>query len=147
MNNINSVGSIEYTPTKSNKFNKILYTMMLAFSLGYSSPANAQSTTSNADNNDNIELTTSMSNHKENHGGYSIPPVYKDKIESILKENLPVVSIDGTSSWMFTIDFVLKEMEADWWISKDNQLFFIWLCIWFNNVIYIYDEKSIVFKI
>lgn len=104
----------------------MLYTMMLALSLGYSSPTDAQNTVSNTDNTNNIELTTSMSGNKENHGGYSIPPVYKNKIESILKEKLPVVSIDGTSSWMFTMDFVLQEMESDWWISKANQLLFIW---------------------
>lgn len=43
----------------------------------------------------------------------------------------PVFIDDGYSDTkMFTIEFVLKEMESDRGISKENQLLFIWHSIY-----------------
>ena len=69
---------------------------------------------------------TSMVAYTEKKTRTKIPSAYKDKIDSVLKENLPVIELNGTNSWSFTTDFVIKEMESDWGISKDNQLMFIW---------------------
>ena len=69
---------------------------------------------------------TSMVAYTEKKTCAKIPSAYKNKIDSVLKENLPVIELNGTNSWSFTTDFVLKEMESDWGISKDNQLMFIW---------------------
>ena len=69
---------------------------------------------------------TSMVAYTEKKTCAKIPSAYKNKIDSVLKENLPVIELNGTNSWSFTTDFVIKEMESDWGISKDNQLLFIW---------------------
>jgi len=69
---------------------------------------------------------TSMVAYTEKKTCAKIPSAYKNKIDSVLKENLPVIELNGTNSWSFTTDFVIKEMESDWGISKDNQLMFIW---------------------
>ena len=86
---------------------------------------------------------TSMVAYTEKKTRTKIPSVYKNKIDSVLKENLYVIELNGTNSWSFTTDFVIKEMESDWGISKDNQLLFIW------NIIskqlagdYIYDGED-----
>ncbi len=69
---------------------------------------------------------TSMVAYTEKKTRAKIPSTYKNKIDSVFKENLPVIELNGTNSWSFTTDFVIKEMESDWGISKDNQLMFIW---------------------
>ena len=69
---------------------------------------------------------TSMVAYTEKKTCAKIPSAYKNKIDFVLKENLPVIELNGTNSWSFTTDFVIKEMESDWGISKDNQLMFIW---------------------
>jgi len=69
---------------------------------------------------------TSMVAYTEKKTCAKIPSAYKNKIDSVLKENLPVIELNGTNSWSFTTDFVIKEMKSDWGISKDNQLMFIW---------------------
>ena len=75
---------------------------------------------------------TSMVAYTEKKTCAKIPSAYKNKIDSVLKdfkENLPVIELNGTNSWSFTTDFVIKEMESDWGISKDNQLLFTWSII------------------
>ena len=72
---------------------------------------------------------TSMVAYTEKKTCAKIPSAYKNKIDSVLKENLPVIELNGTNSWSFTTDFVIKEMESDWGISKDNQLMFIWISL------------------
>ena len=115
MNNINSVGSIEYTPTKSNKFNKMLYTIALALSLGYSSPANTQNIIKNNPTTNQTETTISKSDNAEKPGKYNMPSMYKNKLSKFIQEEkeLFFVRIDDTPASMFTVDFVLKEMESD----------------------------------
>ena len=72
---------------------------------------------------------TSMVAYTEKKTCAKIPSAYKNKIDSVLKENLYVIELNGTNSWSFTTDFVIKEMESDWGISKDNQLMFIWISL------------------
>ena len=72
---------------------------------------------------------TSMVAYTEMKTCTKIPSAYKNKIDSVLKENLYVIELNGTNSWSFTTDFVIKEMESDWGISKDNQLMFIWISL------------------
>ena len=60
-------------------------------------------------------LSSSISNIK-------LPTVYQNKLDDFLANN-NVMKDEWTKA--FTINFVEKEMEADRWISKENQLLFI----------------------
>lgn len=80
---------------------------MLLSLLNFSSPANAQNTSSNSTNTNNTETSTNSQRK------YNIPSVYKKKLDIFLKNDLPIIKIDSISTWMFTAEFVLKEMESD----------------------------------
>lgn len=51
-----------------------------------------------------------------------LPPIYQNKLDDFLTNNNVMKDDDAK---FFTINFVEKEMEADQWISKENQLLFI----------------------
>jgi len=80
---------------------------------------------STGDNKQGVESNTNTASKSENRPKYKIPGVYKEKFESMLKNEFPVIKIDGANSWKFTVEFIDKEMESDWGISKDNQFLFV----------------------
>ncbi|MBR6981295.1 MAG: hypothetical protein IKH88_15880, partial [Prevotella sp.] len=101
--------------------------LLLVASLTLGTSAEAKSmTTFFSQPNVMAAADTSMVAYTEKKTCAKIPSAYKNKIDSVLKENLPVIELNGNNSWSFTTDFVIKEMESDWSISKDNQLLFIW---------------------
>jgi len=85
---------------------------------------------STGDNKQGVESNTSTTSKSENQAKYSIPSIYKQKLDTFLKNDLPIIKIDSTSSWKFTAEFVKKEMESDWGISKNNQMLFVWHSIY-----------------
>ena len=126
MNNINTVERAAYAPKKSNKWRNLWYGVMLLSLLNFSSPANAQNTSSNGTNTNNTETSTNNANSKESQKKYNMPDVYLNNLNTFLKNDFPIIKVDSTSTWMYTIDFALKEMESNRWISEDNQRLFIW---------------------
>ena len=59
--------------------------------------------------------------------GMKLPSIYQDKLDDFLVNNNVMKNSNAKN---FTINFVEKEMEADWKISKENQLLFIWHTIY-----------------
>jgi hypothetical protein len=59
--------------------------------------------------------------------GIKLPSIYQDKLDDFLINNNVMKNNNAKN---FTINFVEKEMEADWQISKENQLLFIWHTIY-----------------
>ena len=60
---------------------------------------------------------------QEASNGIKLPPVYQAKLDVFLANNNVMKNSNAKT---FTINFVEKEMETDWQISKENQLLFIW---------------------
>lgn len=56
-----------------------------------------------------------------------LPKVYQTKLDDFLANNTVMKDNDAKN---FTLNFIEKEMEADWSISKENQLLFIWHAIY-----------------
>ena len=56
-----------------------------------------------------------------------LPKVYQTKLDDFLANNTVMKDHDAKN---FTLNFIEKEMEADWSISKENQLLFIWHAIY-----------------
>lgn len=93
-----------------NNSNKILFLSFLVFlTLAAIDVANAQNSASTKWNS------------------LKLPKVYQTKLDDFLANN-NVMKDEGTNA--FTKDFVSKEMETDWSISKENQLLFIWHAIY-----------------
>jgi hypothetical protein len=59
--------------------------------------------------------------------GLKLPKVYQTKLDDFLANNNVMKDHDAKN---FTLNFIEKEMEADWSISKENQLLFIWHAIY-----------------
>lgn len=129
MGSINTTNRISHSTTKSNKLKNLWLGVMLFSLINFSSPAEAQNISKNSNTN-NIESPIDVWNNKEKIWTYNIPDIYKDKIYSFLKNDFPIMGSGELSTWMFTIDFALKEMESDRWISKDNQWLFVWHAIY-----------------
>ena len=129
MDSINTTNRIFHSTTKSNKLKNLWLGVMLFSLINFSSAAEAQNISKNSNTN-NIESPIDVWNNKEKIWTYNIPDIYKDKIYSFLKNDFPIMGSGELSTWMFTIDFALKEMESDRWISKDNQWLFVWHAIY-----------------
>jgi hypothetical protein len=56
-----------------------------------------------------------------------LPKVYQTKLDDFLANNTVMKDNDAKN---FTLNLIEKEMEADWSISKENQLLFIWHAIY-----------------
>lgn len=128
MDNINTIERTTYIPKKSSKWRNLKYGIVLFSLFNFNSPANAQSTTPSNSNN-NIELPINLWNGSEKQKTYNMPSIYKDKVYSFLKSDFPILGSGENSTWMFTVDFALKEMESDWWIGEDKQWTYVWHAI------------------
>ena len=58
-----------------------------------------------------------------------LPKWYVDKIRSFMVNNK---TLGKDIAAKFTEDFIIKEMKSNWWISKENQLLFVYCAIWYN---------------
>ena len=114
---------------KTNK-SYLLIAAVLTFLFIFPSTRTLAQNISTGDNKQGVESNTSTTSKSENRPKYKIPSVYKEKFESMLKNDFPVIKIDGANSVSFTYNFILKEMESDWGISKDNQCLFIYHVIY-----------------
>ena len=118
------------SPTTS-KYAKLGSSALLAAFLFVGNPTwgYAQTVT----NKPKVEITTSSSiMDKLNQRIWTkLPAQYEKEIKKFLEEYL----IKYSFSIDFTMDFISKEMKSDWWISKENQLLFIWAAIyeWFTK--------------
>lgn len=93
-----------------NKNSKVLFLSLLVFlTLAATGVANAQNSASTKWN------------------GLKLPKVYQTKLDDFLANNTVMKDHDAKN---FTLNFIEKEMEADWSISKENQLLFIWHAIY-----------------
>lgn len=93
-----------------NKNSKVLFLSLLVFlTLAATGVANAQNSASTKWN------------------GLKLPKVYQTKLDDFLANNTVMKDNDAKN---FTLNFIEKEMEADWSISKENQLLFIWHAIY-----------------
>jgi len=114
MNNINTID--KNNNPKPNGWKNLWYILMLAGLLNTNSPTYAQT---NDHDNTFTEQVTPQTNKLN---WIKLPTVYQNKLDDFLANN-NVMKDEWTKA--FTINFVEKEMEADRWISKENQLLFI----------------------
>ena len=116
------------SPSCFGRWTNISFVLTLTAFLLVGIPAGAKSSTIVSSQSTVVAVAdTSMVAYIEKKTGIQIPAEYRNKIDSIFKDNYPhiKVEIDGINSWEFTVDYVLNEMKSDWSISKDNQLLFI----------------------
>ena len=75
-------------------------------------------------NQQNIEAVpnSNIINNIKMRTGVSLPNPYAQKLENIISTN-KVIQDKGSAK--FIEYFIVKELQKNWWISKENQLLFI----------------------
>ena len=123
MNNINSNNYPEKSD-KSNRWNKLPYTLLLVTLLNLNNPSEAKTFDTYNFNMQNVEVLSDSSivSNIERKTWIILPKMYADKIKNFV-QNSKVVEGLGAK---FTEDFIVDQMRSDRWISKQNQLLFIW---------------------
>ena len=116
MNNINTSNKND-NPKKYNSWRNLWYALILAWLLNVNAPTYA-----NSNNYKNITTDEQVSYNANSVKWIELPSIYQYKLDNLLANNNVMKDDDAK---IFTISFVEKEMEADWWINKENQLLFI----------------------
>ena len=123
MNNINS----NNYPEKSNKYsrwNKLPYTLLLVSLLSLNNPAEAKTINTYNFNQQDVEVLvdSSIVSNIERKTWIILPKMYADKIKNFVQNSKVVEGLGAR----FTENFIVDQMKSDRWISKQNQLLFIW---------------------
>ena len=93
-------------------------------SLSLNNPTEAR--TLNSYNSVEVLADSDIVSNIERKTWVTLPKLYADKIKNFVK-NSKVVE----GNWAkFTEDFIVNQMKSNWWISKQNQLLFIWDAIY-----------------
>ena len=123
MNNINTNNYFE-NPDKSSRWNKLPYTLLLVSLLSLNNPTEAKTLDTYNFNQQNVEVLadSGIVTNIERRTWIILPKIYTDKIKNFVKNSKVV---DGLGA-EFTENFIVNQMKFDWWISKQNQLLFIW---------------------
>ena len=117
-------------PSCLGRWRGLSFALLLTVSLTLSTSVKAQNNNSTVNR---TEISTKSGDNKEKSNKYSMPSIYKDKLSNFLQEEKNLffyTRINDVPASKYTVDFVLKEMDSDWGITKDNQLLFIWHCVY-----------------
>ena len=68
--------------------------------------------------------------------GVKLPTEFNNKLLDFVQNDTIMRTRSATA---YTEDFILNEMKKDWWISKENQLLFIW------STIYSWISKKVLY--
>ena len=127
MNNINTNNYSEKS-NKSSRWNKLPYTLLLVSLLSLNNPTEAKAVNTYNFNQQNVEVLadSGIVSNIERRTWTVLPRLYADKIRTFVKNSKV---IEGSEA-KFTEDFIVNQMKSNWWISKQNQLLFIWDAIY-----------------
>ena len=130
MNNINTADSKNYS-NKSSILKNLSYTLSLIALLNLSYPSEAKII-----HTDKFtpEITEVLENpdivaNVEQRAWVKLPTWYTEKIRNFTINNK---TLKKEIAAKFTEDFIVKEMKSNRWISRENQLLFIYCAIWYN---------------
>ncbi len=109
---------------KSKKFGKLPYIFALSTILSLANPSEMKANEIINNNQQNVEAVSNSNiiNNIKMKTGVSLPSPYAQKLENIISIN-KVMQDKGSAK--FIEDFIVKELQKNWWISKENQLLFI----------------------
>ena len=129
MHNINTTNSTKNVD-RTNRWKTIGSALMLTTLLSVNSPAEAKINGAIADNNNQlIEVfdTPNIIASIEKRTWVKIPNEYRAKINDLVATN----KVMKSPNWVkFTEDFIVSQMKQNWWITKENQLLFIWSVVY-----------------
>ena len=128
MNNINTNNYSENSD-KSSRWNKLPYTLLLVSLLSLNNPAEAKTIDTYNFNQEGVEVLAdcNIASNTEKRTWTVLPRLYVDKIKFFVANN---ELMKKHSAAEFTENFIVDQMKSNRWISKQNQLLFIWDAIY-----------------
>ncbi len=139
MNNVNALNKINTSHQKSNRFSKFPYVVALCTMLNIANPTEMKADSIANNNIPGIEVVSDSNiiANIERRTRITIPKPYDQKLKNFISTNK--IMQDEWSA-KYTADFIVKQMQANRWISKQSQLLFIWTHI-YNEITgtYLYD--------
>lgn len=101
------------------------FTLMIVSLLSLNNPAEAKTVDTYNFNQQGVEVLadSSIVSNIERRTWTVLPRLYVDKIKNFVANN---ELMKKHSAAEFTENFIVNQMKSGWWISKQNQLLFIW---------------------
>lgn len=139
MSNVNTLNDSEINQKKSSGLSRLSQVLALCTILSITNPAEVKASNITDECLQNVEVVQSSDiiRNIQRRIWISVPNEYSQKLKNFISTNR-IMKDSGSAK--FTEDFIVKEMQTNRWISKQNQLLFIRAHI-YNEITntYLYD--------
>ena len=125
MNNVNTLNDADINQKKSSGFSRLSQVLALCTILSITNPAEVKANNITDESLQNVEVVQSSDivSNILRRTWVSLPSMYTQKFKNFVSSSRILKDKDAVK---FTEDFIVKQMQSNRWISKQNQLLFIW---------------------
>ena len=125
MNNVNTVNNVDTHQKKSSNFGKLPYILALCTVLNIANPTEVKANNITNESLQNVEVVqnSDIVSSIQRKTWVTLPSMYTQKFINFVSNSKILKDKDARK---FTEDFIIKQMQVNRWISKQNQLLFIW---------------------
>ena len=125
MNNVNTLNDADINQKKSSGLSRLSKVLALCTILSITNPAEVKANNITDEGLQNVEVVQSSDivSNIQRRTWISLPSMYTQKFKNFVSSNRV---LQNKNARTFTEDFIVKQMQSNRWISKENQLLFIW---------------------
>lgn len=124
MNNVNDLNKVDANQNKSSGFSKLTQVLALCAILNIANPTEMKATNITDESLQNVEVVqnSNIISNIQRRTWVSLPNLYLQKVQNfVLNDDV----MKDSGNLKYTEDFIVKQMQSNRWISKQNQLLFI----------------------
>ena len=129
MNNVNTLNDADINQKKSSGLSRLSQVLALCTILSITNPAEVKANNITDEGLQNVEVVqgSDIVSNIQNRTWVSLPSMYTQKFRNFVSSSRILKDKDAMK---FTEDFIVKQIQSNRWISKQNQLLFIWDAIY-----------------
>ena len=129
MDNVNTLNDASVNQKKSSGLSRLSQVLALCTILSITNPAEVKANNITDEGLQNVEVVqgSDIVSNIQNRTWVSLPSMYTQKFRNFVSSSRILKDKDAMK---FTEDFIVKQMQSNRWISKQNQLLFIWDAIY-----------------
>jgi len=122
---VSSIKNLSLWFKKSNGLSRLSQVLALCTILSITNPAEVKANNITEEGLQNVEVVqgSDIVSNIQNRTWVSLPSMYTQKFRNFVSSSRILRDRDAMK---FTEDFIVKQMQSSRWISKQNQLLFIW---------------------
>lgn len=124
MNNVNDLNKVDANQNKSSGLSKLTQVLALCAILNIANPTEMKATNITDESLQNVEVVqnSNIISNIQRRTWVSLPNLYLQKVQNfVLNDDV----MKDSGNLKYTEDFIVKQMQSNRWISKQNQLLFI----------------------